>query len=81
MPAIAQPTFTVGPCDSTTSCAIDPLPTQQPVIPEAEAQVIMPRSAVDLQEITLTVTVSVEGDPSLSTSAQAVVIVAKPRHH
>ena len=81
MPAIAQPTFTVGPCASTTSCDISPLPTGQPVIPEVEAQVVVPKSAADREKITFTATVTVDGASNLSASAQAIVIAANHRHH
>ena len=81
MPAITQPAFTVGPCASTTSCDINSLPTEQPVIPEVEAQVVVPKSAADREKITFTATVTVDGASNLSASAHAVVIVAKDRHH
>jgi hypothetical protein len=51
------------------------------VIPQAEAQVVVPKSAATGKKIIFTATVTVDDDPNVSAaSAHAVVIVAKPRH-
>jgi hypothetical protein len=74
--AFGQPTFTVGGCASKTSCTVS-LPKSEPLTPNAEAEVVVPKSAPAGDKIAFTATVTVVGEPALKASQAAVVTVIK----